>query len=174
MIVLPSATHKDTSCCSHKAVPALPTWAQLFWSDVFTQRIHCLERSSPLKSTPAELWLNMWQVARGKCVSACLWVGYLHVFYTCVWQYGSMQGWSVDRCTGWRGSSWLSFGVGTAAFELLRIVWGHVREVSEDVLVGFITWKTAKMTAWTQLISIHLQINAITSGFLFLASHPLY
>lgn len=36
------------------------------------------------------------------------------------------------------------FGVCAATLELLRVVGCHVREVSEDVLVGFVTCETQK------------------------------
>ena len=151
-MVLPSARHKDTSCWSHKAVPVRHNCSA---PDVLAQRIQC---SSPLKSTPAELWLNMWQVAREKCV--CVYVcvcvcvcvrmpsgaEYRQVLYMCV----SMYGWSVKCVAVWRGggSSWLVFGVCTPAFELLGVVWGHLWKVSEDVMVGLITWKKKQKKTW--------------------------
>lgn len=71
-MALPSATHKDTSCCSDKAVPVFPLGHNC-------SALTCSHKGStvrrvrpPLKSTPAELWLNMWQVARGTCVLMCL------------------------------------------------------------------------------------------------------
>lgn len=34
----------------------------------------------------------------------------------------------------------LHFGVCTAAFQLLGVVGRHVRKISEDVVVGLVTW----------------------------------
>ncbi len=163
-----------SSSCS-----TVPARAQLFWSDVSTQRIHCSERSSSLKSTPAELWLNMWRAARENvCVympESWILACFLHV---CVWKVALYRG------------GWLRFRVCAAAFKLLGVVWGHVWKVSEDVLVGFITWKRAKKKTWALALDvftrtltfkncksfkkIHVPISAISSGFQFLAWNPLF
>lgn len=37
-------------------------------------------------------------------------------------------------------ASVLHFGVCTAAFQLLGVVGSHVRKISEDVVVGLVTW----------------------------------
>lgn len=162
-MALPSATHKDTSCCSDKAVPVFPLGHNC-------SALTCSHKGStvrrvrpPLKSTPAELWLNMWQVARGTCVLMCLHtcMFFFWVFFPKTWLL-----YSDVKKRRWGG--WLSFGVCAAAFELLGVVWGHVWKVSEDVVVGVVTWRQSR-DGRHELFSREPQLfkstNVISPGF---------
>lgn len=143
-MVLPSATHKDTSRCSDKAVPVFPLGHNCSALTCSHKEFTVRSVHPPLKSTPAELWLNMWQVARGTCVLVCL---HTCVFFCFVFFCLLKCGYCTAR---WRrgGRGWLGFRVCAAAFELLGVVWGHVRKVSEDVVVGVVTWRQAERETW--------------------------
>lgn len=68
-----------------------------------------------------------------------------------MWQVASGGGntWELDTCCMFlcarlgcclQEEPALHFGVRTAAFQLLGVVGRHVRKISEDVVVGLVTW----------------------------------